>query len=64
MHQTAAAYRDQPVQSCIDDCRDSDESATEAIDRCVEGNGWSTPSTCQSAGCCVRWVYDDYDTRC
>lgn len=53
-----------PVESCVEDCLESEESATEAIDRCVDGNGWGTPDTCQSAGCCLRWVYGDYDTRC
>lgn len=52
------------VESCVEDCLESDESAGEAIERCVNGGGWGTPSTCQSAGCCVRFIYADYDSRC
>jgi hypothetical protein len=55
----------EPVASCMADCRESTESAAEGIRRCVRGEGWnSNPSTCQSAGCCVRFVYADYKTRC
>ncbi|MEW5738657.1 MAG: hypothetical protein AB1938_07000 [Myxococcota bacterium] len=55
----------EPISSCLSDCRESAESAAEGIKRCVEGQGWnSNPSTCQSAGCCVRFVYDDYQARC
>lgn len=51
--------------SCLSDCRESSESAAEGIKRCVNGAGWNpNPSTCQSAGCCVRFVYADYSTRC
>lgn len=55
----------EPLSSCLSDCKDTTESAKEGITRCVEGAGWnSNPSTCQSAGCCVRFVYSDYATRC
>ncbi len=59
------ACTSEPVASCVSDCKGSSESAAEGISRCVQGNGWSpNPSTCQSAGCCVRFVYDDYRARC
>lgn len=55
----------EPLSSCVSDCKESTESAAEGIARCVEGQGWDlSPSTCQSAGCCVRFVYDDYRARC
>ena len=47
-------------ESCMSDCLDTDESAAEAIDRCVDGQGWGTPSSCVSASCCVRFVYWPY----
>ncbi len=54
------------VESCVADCKDTDESAKEAITRCVQGQGWGTPSSCVSASCCVRWVYsaDSYASYC
>lgn len=52
------------VDSCVADCLDTTESAAQGITRCVNGQGWGTPSTCQSAGCCVRFVYSDYQQRC
>lgn len=55
----------EPVSSCLEDCQDTSESAAAGLERCVDGEGWDpTPPTCQSAGCCVRFVYDDYATRC
>jgi len=51
-------------ESCMSDCSDTDESAEEAITRCVDGEGWGTPSSCKSASCCVRFVYDDYSGQC
>lgn len=55
----------EPLASCLSDCRDTTESASEGVKRCVQGQGWNpTPSTCQSAGCCVRFVYADYQSRC
>lgn len=55
----------EPVSSCVSDCKDTSESAAEGIKRCVQGQGWNpNPSTCQSAGCCVRFVYADYKSRC
>lgn len=55
----------EPLASCLADCRESSESAAEGVKRCVRGEGWNAnPSTCQSAGCCVRFVYDDFRSRC
>jgi len=51
-------------ESCVSDCKESDESASEAIDRCVNGAGWGTPSDCKSASCCVRFVYANYLNEC
>ena len=51
-------------ESCVSDCKDSDESAKDAIDRCVNGAGWGTPSDCKSASCCVRFVHDNYNDQC
>lgn len=54
-------------ESCMSDCRWADESASSVVDRCVEGNGWNpNPDTCQSASCCVRFVYfeDEYQRQC
>ena len=59
-----ARWCTEPTQSCVRDCMETTESAKEAISRCVEGKGFPTPSTCQSAGCCLRFVYDDYQQRC
>jgi len=52
--------------SCMSDCQDADEDAATVEKRCVDGDGWGTPSSCQSASCCVRFVYDSYyyDTHC
>lgn len=55
----------EPLSSCLSDCKDTGESAAEGITRCVEGQGWNpNPTSCQSAGCCLRFVYDDYQSRC
>ena len=55
-----------PFSSCMDDCQSADEDADSVISRCVDGEGWSEPSSCQSASCCVRFVYweDDYAYQC
>lgn len=54
------------LESCLSDCRDTTESASEAVARCVRGEGWGVPSSCRSASCCVRFVYDEtyYRTTC
>jgi len=53
-------------QSCLDDCAWADESASSVLDRCVAGNGWGTPSNCQSASCCLHFVYweEQYTRQC
>ena len=59
------ACTSETVASCVSDCRESTERASEGIKRCVQGEGWNpNPSTCQSAGCCVRFVYADQRARC
>lgn len=48
------------LESCMDDCQAADEAADDVHARCVDGEGWSTPSNCVSASCCVRFTYSDY----
>lgn len=54
------------LEGCVADCRDSTESAAQANARCVQGQGWGTPSGCESASCCVRWAYSEstYQQKC
>lgn len=51
------------LESCLSDCGDTSESAADGIKRCVDGEGWGTPSSCRSASCCVRFVYSDASYR-
>lgn len=51
------------LASCVADCKDTTESAAEGLKRCVQGQGWGTPSNCRSASCCARFVYSDYNYR-
>lgn len=51
------------VSSCVTDCLETTESASEANTRCVAGAGWTSAPDCRSASCCLRWVYSDDSFR-
>ncbi len=50
-------FCDEDRATCLDDCAWADPATFDEAGACIA----DTPSSCQSASCCVEFVYDAYN---